>query len=181
MPHQEASKKVYYHVMEGSRCIFADERNKRKLLDLVRGAKFAEHWRIYAFCIMDECAYFIIEADDARGVCRGMHRIEKQFLHLFQAEPWSRRTIAAPVLSDNAQTELHTLPEIAACCRRIHRIPLQEGFVSRLCDYWWSSYITYCGSYNWELVDCCMLLLYFSVDPDTARRRLLHYHREESL
>ena len=73
--------------------------------------------------------------------------------------------------------ELDSLREIAARCRQIHRLPLEKGYVSRLDDYWWSSYITYAGEYDWEMVDCRIFSLYFSANPEVARRRLVKFHQ----
>ena len=42
-------KKIYYHILKGSRYILADERNKKKLLDIVLGIYQENDWSICAF------------------------------------------------------------------------------------------------------------------------------------
>lgn len=177
MSHQIISRKVCYHVMKGKRCIFADERNKKKLLDIVLDIQTAEGWRIYAFCITDDCAYFIVEAASKSSVLEGMDRAAESYHRFCEDTVWNRGSFSAGKLLWSTLKELQSLQDIAALSRKIHRIPLEEGYVRRIGDYWWSSYITYMGDYDWELVDCRMLFLYFSMDPEVARRRLQQYHR----
>lgn len=176
MSYQKEVKKVYYHVLEGNRYIFADERNKKKLLDIVLGVQKEEDWLIYAFCLMDDCAYFITEASGRRAVHRGVQKMEARFLDIWR-EYAPNLWCMKPMLREGNVEELGSLPDIAARCRQIHRLPLEGGYVSRIEDYWWSSYITYTGIYEWDMVDCRILSLYFSADPDTARKKLKCYHQ----
>lgn len=178
MSNQSTSRKVCYHIMEGSRYIFADERNKKKLLDIILAVQRAEGWRIYAFCITDDRAYFMVEASGKKAVLAGMHRAEELFLQVLCRSDWNPEGIAVPELSGSVRKEILSLEDIALCCRKIHRIPLEEGYVHRIMDYWWSSYVTYIGDYDWKLVDCHVLFLYFSVDVDAARRMLQQYHHK---
>lgn len=178
MKQQKPTEKIYYHVMEGSRFIFADERNKKKFLDVVFEVQRKEGWHIYAFCVTDDSAYFVVEAAGRAAVLAGMRRAAEAFSHMYRQRPQEFGTVLSLQFSAGVTTELKSLPDLAACCRQIHRIPLEEGFVKRLSDYWWSSYITYIGNYDWQMVDCRVLLLYFSADADTAQRRLLQYHQQ---
>lgn len=165
--------------MKGKHCIFADERNKKKLLDIIFHIQLAEGWHIYAFCITDDHAYFIIEAASGASVYDGMRQAADIYLQFCQNALWNQPHFAAEKLSGSTVKELRSLQDIADCCRQIHRIPLEEGYVSHISDYWWSSYITYIGNYDWKMVDCRVFFLYFSMDADTARRKLQRYHREQ--
>lgn len=176
MPYQKEIRKVYYHVLEGSRYIFADERNKKKLLDIVLDVQIEEGWMNYAFCVMDDRAYFVTEAAGRRAVHRGVQKMECRFLDIWR-EYAPNLWCNAPVLREGVIEELSSLPEIAVRCRQIHRLPLDGGYVSRIEDYWWSSYITYTGIYEWGMVDCRSLSLYFSADQETARKKLKCYHQ----
>lgn len=181
MSHQINSKKICYHIMKGKRYIFADERNKKKLLDIVLDIQMAEGWHIYTFCITDDCAYFIVEASSKASVLQGMSRAADSYLSFCKNTRWNQGRFAAEKLSGSTAKELRSLQDIAALSRKIHRIPLEEGYVSRIGDYWWSSYITYMGSYEWKMVDCHVLFLYFSMDIEIARHRLQQYHRQLSI
>lgn len=196
MQNRKKIRKVFYHVLEGSPYLLADERDKRRLLDILFDIEREEGWLIYAFCITDDSAYFIIEADGSGTVRRGMQRLACRFQQPVRAgqRPKGRPAKEYPqggfslkdrppedrpevCLSIRTLRELSSLSEIASCCRQIHRLPLEEGYVSRIGDYWWSSYITYTGEYNWALVDCQVVSLYFSADPDVARSRLRKFHQ----
>lgn len=178
MSGQRMLKRVCYYVMEGTRYIFADERNKKKLLDFVREVRDAEEWSIYAFCVTDDRAYFIIEAPQENSVLAGMRGVMESYLHMFRAAPWNPRGFAAH-LTGRVETRLGSLQEIAAYSRWIHRLPVEMGYARALRDYWWSSYITYLGIYDWRMVDERVVLLYFSIDTDEARQLLRDYHMQE--
>jgi REP element-mobilizing transposase RayT len=163
--------------MKGNRYIFADERIKKKLLDIVLDIQLAESWSIYAFCITDDRAYFMIEAVDHASVKNGMRKVADLFFKLYGNSAWIPYSTRRTDLSTGSEKELRSLQDIAVCCRQIHRIPVEKGYVNRIHDYWWSSYNTYIGNYVWKMVDCRIVLLYFSLDPETARRRLQQYHQ----
>lgn len=177
MSYCKKARKIFYHVLEGSRYLFADERDKKSFLDLLFDIEKEEEWLIYAFCVTDNCAYFVIEADSAGSVRRGAQQAVNEFLAVYRTDPRRPKSREATLKSD-VPKELSSLGEIAECCRKIHRLPLEKGYVSRLDDYWWSSYITYAGEYAWNLVDCRTLSLCFSADPETARRRLVKFHQK---
>ncbi len=172
----QKARKIYYQALEGSRYLLADERDKKKLLDILFAVEKEEEWLIYAFCLTDDGAYFVVEASGVSSVRRGAWRAAGEFLGRYRANsshPRGRETF----LRGDTPKELDSLWEIAARCRQIHRLPLEKGYVSRLDDYWWSSYITYAGEYDWKMVDCRILSLYFSADPEVARRRLVKFHQ----
>lgn len=175
MSHLKRSGKVYYHIMKGSRYIFADEVNKKKLLDIVLDVQRQENWHIYAFCLTDDSAYFVTETTDC-ALFGGMESISEKYLTFCRRCPLYAGS-AEWELRECFTKELQTPDEIASYCRKIHRLPLENGYVMHLGDYWWSSYITYTGIYDWDMVDCRTLLVYFSADQDTARRKLKRYHR----
>ena len=175
MLSKNTSKKIYYHILQGSRYTFADERNKKKLLDIVLATQNQEKWHIYAFCITDDRAYFLVGADEKQNFQLGLHNISEQFTQYSNANRKRFWQSEIPVLSFYTE-ELHSSKDLAACCRKIHHIPLEEGYVEHLADYWWSSYITYIGIYAWEMVEEGTLLLHFSPDEELARRKFRQYH-----
>jgi hypothetical protein len=174
---EKKHRKVYYHVLEGSRFLIADERNKKRLLDIIQDIQQKEDWTIYAFCIMDDCAYFVTEADAISSIIRGAASIAEQFLQTY-GENVTCLTGTPPTVRPGVPEELASLPEIAGRCRQIHWIPLELGYVGRLRDYWWSSYITYAGQYDWQLIDSRTLYGYFADEPGIARTRLRRYHQK---
>lgn len=172
----QKARKIYYQTLEGSHCLLADERDKRRFLDILFAVEREEEWLIYAFCLTDDGAYFVIEAGGVSSVRRGVMRAANEFLSRYRAD-LPRQGARETFLRSENPKELDSLWEIAACCRQIHRLPLEKGYVSRLDDYWWSSYITYAGEYDWKMVDCRIFLLYFSANPEVARRQLVKFHQ----
>ncbi|MCD8337986.1 MAG: hypothetical protein LUD18_12110 [Lachnospiraceae bacterium] len=173
MSHLPTEKKVFYYEMEGSRYLFADERIKMHLLERIGELRQRDGWLLFAFCITDDRAYFVIEAARIAGVIRTIQNaVRKQLL-----QPENSRAIQTTRIELSGQMkQLNSLPEIADCCREIHQVPLRQGYVCRLEDYWWSSYPSYLGVHQWDLVDPRLLSVYFSIDPGTARRKLKQFH-----
>lgn len=163
--------KVYYHVIKGSRYILADERNKKRLLDTVFRIYSENRWRVYAFCVTDDSAYFMAEAETYEAVRRETGRVCAEFFRSCP-EPFSYIGRAAPELSGTGYREVDSFSKAVRCCRYIHRLPLEAGYAARPEDYWWSSYNTYAGNYEWEQIDCRMVLQFFSLNPVKARKRL---------
>ncbi len=161
-------KEVYYWVLEGSRYLFADEVKKKLFLDRICEAYRGADWLVYAFCLMDDRAYFVIETDEMDSVAKSL-LVKTE--NLFE-QPGQ--------LVSGQIRRLDSLTEIAAYCRMIHLIPLAEGYVSRIRDYWWSSYLTYLGDYDWEMVNCQVFLLYFSADTELARKKFKQFHRTKN-
>lgn len=180
MSNQKQARKVFYHVLEGSRLIIADERNKKGLLDIVLDIQRQEEWAIYAFCVTDDSAFFVTEADCSSSIGRGAGSVAKRFLEKYK-DTLPRLSGITPAVRPGALEELHTPREVAGRCRWIHRLPLDKGYVARIIDYWWSSYITYMGQYDWQMLDCHVLAEYFSMDPEVARIRLRRFHQYRSL
>ena len=71
---------------------------------------------------------------------------------------------------------IRSMSEFARRCRAVHRLPLSLGYVRRIGDYWWSSYQNYQQGYHWGMVDCSVLLQFFSSDPQEAFHRLRLHH-----
>lgn len=168
------AKHVYYHFVEGSRFLLADERDKWRFLESVRVIQQKKNWEIYAFCLTDRGAYFVIESS-------GIFEVQKE---LMQAAGYIGETPAHEVflqeqnstILNSGYKELHSLQEITGQCMLLHRIPLDLGYVGRISDYWWSSYNSYMGIYQWALVNCRPVSLYFSADPEEARNRFRRFH-----
>ncbi len=162
MSQVPTEKQVYCYSMEGSRCLFADERVKKHLIDLVGEIRQRDGWLLFAFCIMDEAAYFIIAANRIERVVRGLQNaVLKQLLEDYRSGMSDKEKLRrnAGIELTGHTRKLGTLVRIADCCRRIHRLPLEQGCVSRLEDYWWSSYISYAGVHEWEALDTKRLLV----------------------
>ena len=176
MKNKGVERTVCSYVLKGEKNCFADERIKWHLLDTIGEMSKQLEWEIYAFCLTDEEAYFIIEARQTEKtevcLCTAADRI----LNAFWADIYGYSYSPGCFMESSAQ-QLGALSDIAECCRRIHRLPLLKGYVSNLNDYWWSSYNTYVGSYEWKFMNSRIVLLHFSADYEEAVCRFRYFHR----
>ena len=164
---------IYCYGMKGSTLLLADERNKKHLLDLLLCAHRACSCPVYAFCITDDAAYVITEADDTYTLQMLQEQAIRRFWEMYEGfpDPEGMRYLHMQRIEP-----IQSMPEFARRCRAIHRLPLSLGYVRRIGDYWWSSYQNYQQGYRWGMVDCSVLLQFFSSDPEDAFHRLRLHH-----
>lgn len=162
---------IYCYVIKGSKLLLADERNKKHLLDLLLAAHRICSCPVYAFCITDDAAYFITGADDAYALQALQEQVMERFWTLYEGFPNPERCLYVQHIE-----LIRSMPEFARRCRAIHRLPLSLGYVRRMGDYWWSSYQNYQQGYHWSMVDCHVLLQFFSSDPQDAFHRMRLHH-----
>jgi len=173
MTRISTEKKVYRYTMEGSRYLFADERVKMHLIDLVGELHHRDGWLLFTFCILDDSAYFILGTEKISSVVRTIQSTVRKRLW----QPSELQAVREARMDLSGQVEkLETLTAIADCSREIHRLPLERGYVRSLEDYWWSSYPTYTGLHVWGMVDRRFLSMAFSPDPAVARSQLEQFH-----
>ncbi|MCC8049873.1 MAG: hypothetical protein LIP10_04335 [Clostridiales bacterium] len=158
-------KQVYCFTMESGHCLFADERDKKHMLDLVGEIRKRNNWDLYAYCIMDNAAYFVIGANQ---ITQAVRELQSAVLNLLRHGIYGQNRRKAGVELSTHTKRLATFVQIADCCREIHRIPLRQGYVKRLEDYWWSSYPVYAGVHRWEPLIPGMLFLYNSDAPSAV-------------
>ncbi|MCD8023623.1 MAG: hypothetical protein LUF30_11850 [Lachnospiraceae bacterium] len=174
----QPEEKVYYCEMKGSRFLFCDERVKMHLLHLMDELHQMENWRILAFCIMDDCAYFMIETA-RKYENEGLVRFIKEAVREKLAGAFYEAGLKKSDLFLTAYTlQLRVWPEIMDRCIKIHQIPLESGKSRRLEDYWWSSYLYYARLHDWEMVDRSFLLRYLSADQREAGKRFMQMHKQ---
>ena len=161
--------------LKGTKCLLADERNKKHLLDELLQMHGEKNWPVYVFCVTDENAYVItdtggdtLEKEVQRtiglfyGRYEGYLRPEKDnFLHLERIRTISRKE------------------ELIEVCLELHCLPVQMGYAHRPGDYWWSSYRTYFGGYAWPMLDCSVLLQLLSEDTEKALSEFRRLHKSQ--
>ena len=180
MSHPIESEHTYYHMLEGSPFLFADERCKKRLLDAVVEVYRLRTWRLYAFCVTDNTAYFLSVTAGRPRIGEALQKVAEEFMRwsagvddiwLGASKEIKVRRIEGP----------ESMEEVVRRCCQIHRIPLELGYVEQVQDYWWSSYPTYMGSFLWDVVDCHAVLRQFSADPELAKSRFRKFHRSFEL
>ena len=175
MSHLNSQTHIYYYVLKGNLNVLADERDKKRLLDIV--LEVHQGYSICAFCVTDDEAVFLECAGDIRKI----REKARQVIESFEAYLDKRKEKDIQADQGLALTELQELPAARECIleysRRIHRLPVEQGYVHRVSDYWWSSYPAYAGTYQWEVVDQEFLLGLFDKNEERARRKLRRCHQ----
>lgn len=148
---------------------FSDERDKNHFLELVRHSREREGLRIFAFVILDDEIHFLIGTkEEAVSAAAGKIQL---LLEKFMGK--EARIPTAPVCLPVQDKEgfLQTM------CK-IHRLPLEQQYVNRLEDYWWSSYLAYRGLCAWDFVDTQPVLSCLPKDLPQRERYFLRLHQE---
>lgn len=175
MSHQIPVNGVYFHVLRGNQYAFADERTKKYLLSILEEEQKHAHWHIYAFCMTNQEAYFIVATENMAVWEQDLQQATEQFLDTCRCRlpKWWSDEIKVKV---GQARKLQTGKQVREYCYRLHQIPLECGYTERLSDYWWSSYLTYAGIYDWPIVECKWILQQFSDRPSIARQKLKECH-----
>ena len=177
MTHLTGQQPFYYYVLKGYTNILADERDKKKLLDIVLGILQEYGFELYAFCITNEEVCLMLGAADQAEIDKGVRQLIAEFCS------WRVKGLkntsdeqSAEELTVEQIKKLRTEQEVRLQCREIHCIPLSRNYVAQIKDYWWSSYQAYLGYYDWKQVNCSEILQMFSDNIVTARRQFRRFH-----
>ena len=163
------------HILKGSTFLFSDERYKKKLLDLIFEQYRRNKWSLLAFCVTDSMVYLLSVTNKGLTIREKLRETADEFLKWTSSEEslWYGNSKEIKVIEAE---KLLALDDIVNCCCCIHYVPVHMGYTTEMCDYWWSSYNTYMGSYIWETVDCHAVFFYFSMNSIWARDKLRKYH-----
>lgn len=164
---------VFYAVLKFGDSILADEKDKKKFLDFALGSLQGDGIGVMAFVVLDDALHFLIRGQGERGRGEGVSKM------LDDCENFLKK--AGLLLGEPKKScgEIETT-QVQRFCRYIHALPLESGCVEQMRDYWWSSYQTYRGGYQWPGLDASALLSFFSEDPVKGRMLFLRYHRRKS-
>lgn len=171
MSYPVKMEQVYCHILRGSPFIFSDERCKKKLLDLIFERCFCREWHLYAFCVTDSDAYFLSVTDRPSYYREKVQRAISEFMHWNAGTQGIWRGEDPMLRLEEIQKEV-TIDELIHCCCAIHSIPIECNYVQHVQDYWWSSYITYLGSFEWHTICTQKVLAHISEDEELALNRM---------
>ncbi len=177
MAHLAGQLPFYYYVLQGRPNVLADERDKKKLLDIVLGVQQAHELELYAFCITNEEICLMLGAETQAEINKGIRQLISEFaLRQIDGRKPAGGRGSGEKLTVVQKRKLRSQQEVRIQCRAIHTLPVSKGYVTQVKDYWWSSYQTYLGYYDWEQVSCSAVLRMFSDDAAAARRQLRRFH-----
>ena len=159
--------------LKGTKCLLADERNKKHLLDEILWMHREKNWPVYVFCVTDENAYVITDTG-GDALEKELQRTIDRFYRRYEGY---MRPVKEKFLRLEQVCQIKHKEELFDACRKLHCLPVQLGYARRPGDYWWSSYHTYFGGYAWPMLDCSMLLELLSEDPEKAFAEFRRLHK----
>lgn len=182
MTRQSEYEHIYSYVLQGHLNILADERDKKILLDIVLGIQLTDNFKLYAFCITNETVCLLLGGAGRTMINTGIRKVIAGFAaHRVKGRRMPKALRTEEALSVTEKRTLRFEPDIKNRCRDIHLLPVEKGYVTNIRDYWWSSYRTYLGYYNWNQVDCSLILRMFAGDRETAVKQFRKFHESASV
>lgn len=170
-PRKKSSNGVYHVMLRGvnKQVIFEDEKDRFKLLSLIKKCKNEDRFNVYAYCLMDNHIHLLIR-ETGDNISSVMHRISTGYVfwynkkyecngHLFQ-----NRFRSEPV---------EHVPSFMRVLRYIHRNPVKAGLAKDVNEYPWSSFHEFSGLST--LIDSAFSLQLFSSDKNEALRLFTDY------
>ena len=168
--------KVCHDVLRAENQPFADERDKKKFLDLVEEQKKEKELDIFAFCVTDEECHFLVLGDSEGKLAEAADAVVKNFAAHYSAH---HKGEEVQLVRKNKSRKLMDHEELIESCRRIHMIAIEQKLALKPEDYWWSSLGEYRRSYPiWEsVVNPHFVLDYLDGNRTRALGKFLKLHR----
>ena len=171
-PRIEIAGAVYHVVARGNerRPVFADDIDRSRFLEVLRGAAERYRWKTLAYCLMGN-HYHLLVRTEACTLARGMRHVNGVYAQWFNRRHdrvghlWQGRYKAVLVQQDE-----HLLVAI----RYVVRNPVRAGLTRRVEDWRWTSHHETVGAARPHVVAVDAVLSYFGADADGGR---LHYVR----
>ena len=168
--------KVYHDVLWAKKQPFADERDKKKLLELVAEQKKERKLDIFAFCVTDEECHFLVSGDSESDLSQAAVSVIDQFSTYYETCHNGENMC---LVRENRSQKLMDLEELIEDCCRTHKIATEQKLAEKPEDYWWSSLGEYRRSYPiWEsVVNPRFVLDYLDGNRTRALGKFLKLHR----
>ncbi len=150
----------------------ADEREKKGFLDLLPLLQQEYAFQVYAFAVLDEEVHLLL-GSSGEILCEELMRTVIIRYRVLRQE---KESAEGRVLEETYEYPQGALKVLQAC-QQIHMRPVTLGYVNQLKDYWWSSFQTYRGVYEWKFLNIYPILQMLDSDEKQGRRLFLQRHR----
>ncbi|HCX65068.1 MAG TPA: hypothetical protein DHN33_07650 [Eubacteriaceae bacterium] len=150
-PRKLGSSKVYHIVIRGTKDnkIFEEESDKEQILAIVSKVLGENLIGLYAYCVLDDHAHFIVE-ELQENISNAMKRINVAYALYYNKKHHKK----GQVFYDRFKSECINDPKVLLkVIRYVHKNPIQSGYVLRLTEYKWSSYLEYIDRLERNLVE----------------------------
>jgi putative transposase len=169
---RKKSKSGIYHIIlrgENRQQIFADNKDREKLLQTLKEVKEKSGCNIFAYCLMSNHIHLLIK-ENKEPLEIIMRRIGASYVYWYN---W-RYKRCGHLFQDRFKSEAVEEDEyFLTVIRYIHNNPVKAGIVKNASDYEWSSYRDY-------LNESGMTDTEFAIELFGGLQGLKSYHEEES-
>lgn len=175
MAHRNMQEEFYYVVLKSCRTCrwLADERVKQQFLNRLLVVKKEVSFRVYAFCILDQEAHFLLGIPGGRSIGRVTSKISRELLKSYSAQYPRRKE---ETQTDSVRLSDCSYAAVLEQCCRIHL--LARGYAEKIQDYWWSSYVEYLHKNITGLVETEAILRVLDAEPRRALQKFVKYHEK---
>ncbi len=167
-------KQISYEIVKGEDQPFADERDKKKFLDLLLEVKKTKGIKVLAFCITDDEGHFLLEAENGWKIKEAEKQLIEKY-HFYYKEHYQKscRHMTGEIKFQKEMTE----KELLEYCLELHLIPMKRKLVKIPEAYWWCSFVDYRRKHcRQEIVNTEFLLKYLDPDRKQAIRKFVSLH-----
>jgi len=162
---REYSETGIYHIMVRGNArenVFIDNQDKGKLLKIIFEKKKDELFLLYAYCIMNNHAHFVLK-EMKESISNSMKKITTSYAIYFNKK-YNR---VGHVFQDRFRSEvIKNDSYLLSAIRYVHNNPEKAGIANKE-EYPWSSYQFY-NSHDSKLSEIIDILKYFSPEPEEA-------------
>lgn len=172
------TRQVFYADVRMTRALLVNEWDKKRFLNAIEEARSLLRVEVYAFCVLDDRFRLLAGGKDVKN--RTVRRLVSAALELFErdAELLGEKNMSVSGMQVRANiVRIEDEKDALAVMRFIHLTPFSEGYTISAQDYWWTSFSTYRGHYNWTLLDTAPVMQYLSNCPGRVSGTLTEYHR----
>ena len=175
-PARILSRTGMYHIIFrgiNRQNLFEDERDFRKLLEIIERVKKEFEFDLYAYCLMSNHVHLFLKEKNKGDIKSIMHKILSIYVSWFNYKyQRSGSLIGNRYKSEPIENEKYYLSLI----RYIHQNPLKANMVKLLSDYLWSSYNYYLTENKNCIVDTDFALEMFSKNKKNAIKAFKDFH-----
>ena len=143
-PRRPSNTGIYHVMIRGNekKDIFADDKDKKKLVKVLKNTKAEGACNIFAFCIMNNHAHFVMEESG-----KDISNIMKSINTCYAAYYNRKHDRVGHVFQDRFKSEpVENERYLLQVIRYVHNNPVKAEVVSKPEDYLWSSYRQYIDS-----------------------------------
>lgn len=169
---------VFHASLRFGTSVLADEKDKKTFLDFALQSQEEADLIYLSFTILDDEAHFLVALQKGKTAARKtMQTIMKNYRNFLKKEYCPKND------NDFLKIEweaVETEEMLLESCKKIHLLSVERGYVKRARDYWWSSFQSYRGTYQWKGLDVRPILGYFAPEGNCGRNMFLKYHHRTS-